>query len=159
MTKKYALYWYQQTFRNVRENSAKLITLYWYQQTFSVSYTEVKKLRNCEKLKITRARFIYEIFPLIYVFFPIPIMGKSTIENPHIFYSHFHRFEAFLFKINLQVKTVEMGCFAIKIIIRNHILSFKKVLKKCENWQKIFLILLTESQFSWTFFDLYPPCS
>ena len=36
-----------------------------------------------------------------------------------------------------------MGCFAIKIIIRNHILSFKKVLKKCENWQKIFLILVT----------------
>ena len=30
-----------------------------------------------------------------------------------------------------------MGCFAIKIIISNHILSFKKVLKKCENWQKI----------------------
>ena len=34
-----------------------------------------------------------------------------------------------------------MGCFAIKIIIRNHILSFKKVLKKCENWQKKILIL------------------
>ena len=31
------------------------------------------------------AQFIYEISPLIYVFFPIPIMGKSTIENPHIF--------------------------------------------------------------------------
>ena len=37
----------------------------------------------------TQAQFIYEISPLIYVFFPIPIMGKSTIENPHIFYSHF----------------------------------------------------------------------
>ena len=39
--------------------------------------------------KVTKAQFIYEISPLIYVFFPIPIMGKSTIENPHIFYSHF----------------------------------------------------------------------
>ena len=27
------------------------------------------------------AQFIYEISPLIYVFFLIPIMGKSTIEN------------------------------------------------------------------------------
>ena len=26
----------------------------------------------------TLAQFIYEISPLIYVFFPIPIMGKST---------------------------------------------------------------------------------
>jgi hypothetical protein len=40
----------------------------------------------------TWAQFIYEISPLIYVFFPIPIMGKSTIENPHIFYSHFLKF-------------------------------------------------------------------
>ena len=35
------------------------------------------------------AQFIYEISPLIYKFFPIPIMEKSAIENPHIFFSHF----------------------------------------------------------------------
>ena len=45
-----------------------------------------------------------------------------------------------------------MGCFAIKTIIINHILNFKKVLKKCENWQKNFLILLPESQF---FLDIF----
>ena len=33
-----------------------------------------------------------------------------------------------------------MGCFTINIC--NRILSFKKVLKKCENWQKLFLVLL-----------------
>ena len=32
------------------------------------------------------AQFIYEISPLIYKFFPIPIMEKSAIENPHIFF-------------------------------------------------------------------------
>ena len=48
-----------------------------------------------------------------------------------------------------------MGCFAIKIIISNHILSFKKVLQKFEYWQKIVPILFTESQFFWTFFALY----
>ena len=39
--------------------------------------------------KHTVAQFIYEISPLIYIFIPIPIMGKNTIANPHIFYSHF----------------------------------------------------------------------
>ena len=32
------------------------------------------------------AQFIYEISPLIYIFFPIPIMGKTTIKNPYIFF-------------------------------------------------------------------------
>ena len=35
------------------------------------------------------AQLIYEISPLIFMMFTISIMGKSTIENPHIFYSHF----------------------------------------------------------------------
>ena len=38
---------------------------------------------------------------------------------------------------------------------QNNILSFKNFWKKCENWQKIFLILLTESQFFWIFFAQY----
>ena len=38
---------------------------------------------------MSRAQFIYEISPLIYIFFPIPIMGKNTFENTYIFNSHF----------------------------------------------------------------------
>ena len=73
--------------------------------------------------------------------------------------SHYSRFEVFLFKNCMHVKTVQVGWFAIKTIISIHIFSFNFFLKKCENLQKISLILLTESQFFWTFFDLYPPCS
>ena len=61
----------------------------------------------------------------------------------------------FLFKISMHVKTVQIEFFAIEIIISIHISCLKKVLPKCENWQKKFLILLTESHFSWTFFALY----
>ena len=52
-------------------------------------------------------------------------------------------------------KTSEMGCFTFQIVISNHKVSFKKFHKQFENWQKISLILLTESQFSWSFFALY----
>ena len=55
----------------------------------------------------------------------------------------------------MHVKTIQIEFFAIEIIISIHILSLKKVLPKCENWQKKILILLTESQFSGTFFSLY----
>ena len=48
-----------------------------------------------------------------------------------------------------------MAGLPIKTMIGIHIFSFKKVLKKCENLQKICLILLTESQFFWTFL----PCT
>ena len=69
--------------------------------------------------------------------------------------SHYGRFGVFLSKIGMHVKTVQIEFFAIKIIISIHISSFKKVLPKYENWQKSFLILLTESWFFWTFFALY----
>ena len=68
----------------------------------------------------------------------------------------------FCSKLIRRWKKGKKGCFTIKIITRNYILSFKKVLKKCENWQKIFLILLTESQFFWTFLpstNLAPSCT
>ena len=55
----------------------------------------------------------------------------------------------------MGVKTSEMGCFTFQIIISNHKTSFKKFQKKSEILQKISPILLTESQFSWTFFALY----
>ena len=65
----------------------------------------------------------------------------GLVHLPH--YIHYGRLWVFLFKIHMHVKTVEMSCFAIKIIISSHILSFEKF----ENWQKIFLILLIKSQF------------
>ena len=55
----------------------------------------------------------------------------------------------------MHLKTVQIEFFAIEIIISTHNLCLKNVLPKCENWQKKFLILLTESQFSGTFFALY----
>ena len=64
---------------------------------------------------------------------------------------HYSHFGVFLFKNRIRVKTVQIKFFAIEIIIS----SLKKVLQKCESWQKKFLVLLTESKFSWTFFDLY----
>jgi hypothetical protein len=68
---------------------------------------------------------------------------------------HYSWFGMFLSINCMHVKTVQIEFFAIEIIISIHILSFKKVLPKCENWQKNFLISLTESQFSGTFFALY----
>ena len=65
------------------------------------------------------------------------------------------RFGVFLFKIGMHVETVQIEFFATEIKISIHISSFKKVLPKYENWQKSFLILLTESWFFWTFFALY----
>ena len=56
------------------------------------------------------------------------------------FLDYFHHFCSTI--ISVHVKTFWMGCFTIKINICNRILSFKKVLKKCENWQKLFLVLL-----------------
>ena len=82
------------------------------------------------------------------------LIEKSTLEQLPVHqdrWNHCSRFEVFLFKNGMHVKTVQVGWFAIKTIIS----SFKKVLKKCENLQKISLILLTESQFFWTFFALY----
>ena len=46
---------------------------------------------------------------------------------------HYSRFGVFLFKIVMDVKTVQIEFFAIKIIIGINILSLKKVLPKCEN--------------------------
>ena len=68
---------------------------------------------------------------------------------------HYSRFEVFLSKIGMHVKIVQIEFFVIESLIRIHVSSLKKVLPKSENWQKKFLILLTESQFSWTFFALY----
>ena len=47
---------------------------------------------------------------------------------------HYSRFEVFLFKNCMYVKTVQVGWFAIKTIISILVFSFKKVLKKCENF-------------------------
>ena len=52
---------------------------------------------------------------------------------------------------NVPLKTVQMEFFGISV----HILSLKKVLPKCENRKKKFLILLTESQFLGTLFARY----
>ena len=38
--------------------------------------------RQFKPNKINQAQFIYEISPLIYVFFPIPIMGKIPLQIP-----------------------------------------------------------------------------
>ena len=86
--------------------------------------------------------------------FVLPIL---LVFSPCLLY-HYSRFGDFLFKNHMPVKTVQTGCFTIKSIIIVHISSLKRVLKKCENLQKISLILFNESQFFWTFFDLYPPC-
>ena len=59
---------------------------------------------------IHRAQFIYEISPLIYVFFPIPIMGKHTIANPHIFYSHF------LNRCLLENFSISLQCWKVPLI-------------------------------------------
>ena len=67
---------------------------------------------------------------------------------------HYRWFWDFWFGNCKGLKNGEMGCFTFQIIISNHKTSFKKFHKKFENWQKISLILLTESQFSWTFFAL-----
>ena len=47
--------------------------------------------------------------------------------------NHYSRFGVFLFKIGMDVKTVQIVFFGIEIIIRVHISSLKKVLPKCEN--------------------------
>ena len=52
---------------------------------------------------------------------------------------HYSRFGVFLFKNYTLVKTVQIGWFAIKIIISIDISSLKKVLQKCENLKKIYL--------------------
>ena len=49
---------------------------------------------------------------------------------------HYSRFGFGLFKNRMHLKAVQMSFFAIKIIITIHSSSLKKVLKKCENWQK-----------------------
>ena len=68
---------------------------------------------------------------------------------------HYRWFWDFWFRNCMGLKTSEMGCFTFQIIISNHKISFKKFHKKFENWQKISLILLTESRFSWSFLALY----
>ena len=67
---------------------------------------------------------------------------------------HYSRFGVFLSKIGMHVKTVQIELFAIEIIISIHISSLKKVLPKCENWQKKFLIFyLLKVSFPGHFFD------
>ena len=48
--------------------------------------------------------------------------------------------------LGLLITIADLGYIIPKIIC---------ILTKCENWQKISLILLTERQFFWTFFALY----
>ena len=48
---------------------------------------------------------------------------------------HYSQFVFGLFKNCIHLKTVLMSFFAIKIIICIHVSSFRKVLKKFENWQ------------------------
>ena len=58
---------------------------------------------------------------------------------------HYRWFWDFWFGNCMGLKTSELGCFSFQIIISNHEISFKRFHKKFENWQKISLILLTES--------------
>ena len=83
-------------------------------------------------------------------------IGTRTLFRilSHLKY-HYGRFGVRSFIISMYVKTVQIEFFAIKIIISIHISSLKKVWPKWKNWQKKILILLTENQFSWTFFALY----
>ena len=65
----------------------------------------------------------------------------SKINSRFFFYltladfqtGHYSRFGVFLFKIGMDVKTVQIVFFGIEIIISVHISSLKKVLPKCEN--------------------------
>ena len=56
--------------------------------------------------------------------------------SPKIVGLHYSWFGLFLSKKCMHLKTVQIEFFAIEIIISIHILCLKKVLPKCENWQK-----------------------
>ena len=62
-----------------------------------------------------------------------PPQGSETRKYSIQVHRHYSRFEEFLSKIGMHVKTVQIELFAVEIIISIHISSFKKVLPKYEN--------------------------
>ena len=70
---------------------------------------------------------------LIGIFSTLNIGHHLLVTERELLTGHYSRFGVFLFKISMDVKTVQIEFFAIEIIISIHISCLKKVLPKCEN--------------------------
>ena len=73
---------------------------------------------------------------------------KARFEWCSFRYFHYSRFGVFLFKNHMHVKTVWMGCFAIKTIISNH--KSEKMWKLTEHFPDF-------TCWKWDFLDIFCP--